>query len=90
MFLAITRVSDYYHHIIDVLVGFSLGMIIGILVGRHNIRWLQTIDDDLSLKTTLNSECVMESGATNEAYCQNGDSIVQLNDVAIASNPKSN
>ena len=40
--IAMTRVSDYYHHMTDVIFGFLLGTIIGVLGGMHTTKWLNT------------------------------------------------
>ena len=36
-----SRVMDYYHHMVDVIAGFLLGTIIGLLVGQHCMKWLR-------------------------------------------------
>ena len=40
-FIAMSRVMDYYHHMVDVIAGFLLGTIIGLLVGQHCMKWLR-------------------------------------------------
>ena len=55
-FIAMSRVTDYYHHLVDVLVGFLLGTIIGLLVGQHCMKWLRTLSVTSSLKTLVDVE----------------------------------
>ena len=61
--IAMTRVSDYYHHITDVICGLLLGTIIGILGGMHTTKWLNT--------TLCGAEeiCDSETSEKNEPVC---------------------
>ena len=44
-FIAMSRVSDYYHHVVDVIFGGFLGIVIGLMVGRNCMKWLISLDD---------------------------------------------
>lgn len=55
-FIAMSRVTDYHHHLIDVLVGLLLGTTIGLLVGEHSMKWIRTLSVTLSLKEFVDVE----------------------------------
>ena len=42
-FIAMSRVKDYHHHLVDVLFGFFLGIMISLLVVRHCMIWLGSL-----------------------------------------------
>ena len=42
--IGMSRVKDYYHHLIDVLVGATLGTVVSFVVWRNCSKWLQNID----------------------------------------------
>ena len=70
-FIAMSRVSDYYHHLVDVTVGFLLGTFIGLLAGRHCVRWLQILDLNLSSEILSDTRCTIENGAPYETTSLN-------------------
>ena len=43
-FIAMSRVMDYYHHMIDVTAGFLLGSLIGLWVSQQCMMWLGISD----------------------------------------------
>ena len=43
-FIAMSRVMDYYHHMIDVAAGFLLGSLIGLWVSQQCMMWLGISD----------------------------------------------
>ena len=40
LFMCMSRVKDYYHHLDDVIFGAILGMIVSFIVGRNCMKWL--------------------------------------------------
>ena len=44
VFIGMSRVKDYYHHLIDVLVGATLGIAVSFMVWRNCSKWLQNIN----------------------------------------------
>ena len=50
-FISMSRLMDYYHHLVDVMVGFIIGAIIGILVGQQCIERVRKLEVISSLKT---------------------------------------
>jgi len=72
MWIAMTRVSDYQHHMSDVLFGFLLGTIIGIFGGLHATKgtdMLSISKDDFGeshvLLNRCNEPCSYDSKALN-------------------------
>jgi len=55
-FIAMSRVMDYYHHLVDVFVGFTIGVLIGYLVSKHSLKWLKTFQTPLHLRTFVDVE----------------------------------
>ena len=53
MWISMTRVSDYHHHLIDVLSGIVLGGSIGFVGGVHSTTVDSTNEDE---KNNLNTE----------------------------------
>ena len=40
LFIGMSRVKDYYHHLDDVIFGAILGMMVSFIVGRNCMKWL--------------------------------------------------
>merc|ERR1712043_62956 len=51
VFIAMSRVLDYYHHLIDVLIGFLLGTVMGLLVARKSLKRIHQPPKNISLTT---------------------------------------
>jgi len=67
VFIAMSRVLDYYHHLIDVLIGFLLGTVMGLLVGRESLKCIHQPPKNISCKPTGNPE----NGPTDETMNEN-------------------
>ena len=65
-FIAMSRVKDYYHHLVDVLVGFTIGVLIGYLVSKHSMKWLEHMETPLRLKTSIDEENAIGDEALQE------------------------
>ena len=62
-FVSMSRVSDYYHHLEDVLFGSLLGIVITLIIGGHIMTWLNNLN---TLCTKLDSNKIVPSGVKNQ------------------------
>ena len=56
VWIAMTRVADYYHRIDDVLTGFKLGTLIGLLGGYHTVTRMENVFGNKNEKDMENVE----------------------------------
>jgi phosphatidate phosphatase len=82
-FISMSRVSDYYHHLVDVMVGFLLGTFIGLLVGRQCVKWLRILDINSSFRDPSGTSCIIESGTPYETTCLNELGDPSTKDVSV-------
>ena len=85
-FIAVTRISDHHHHIIDVLVGFLLGTVIGLLVGKPCMKWLKDVDEGVCFKEPFDKEFAIKSESPIETTGLNENSDSPTKDQIVVIN----
>ena len=70
--ISMTRVSDYYHHLIDVICGFLQGTIIGMLGGLHATKGEEMLFD-VHEEITESDVLIEKNGGTTNHESQNSN-----------------
>lgn len=79
---AMTRVTDYVHHPVDVVAGLALGIFIGLWVFKHVHEWMQEYDAEEN-----RNETDMEDTDNNPDGSPSGNALANINGTDSGGDP---